>query len=300
MITSAALTAATARLRAAGVADPARDARILMAHALGIAPDRVTLALSDPLSDVVSARFDGLIAARSARQPVSQLTGQRAFFGRAFRVTPEVLDPRPETETLIEAALRAPFDRVLDLGTGSGAILLTLLAERRAATGLGVDISPGALAVARANAADLGLSGQADFLLSDWFAGVARMFDLIVANPPYIAAAEMPGLAPEVHDWEPHLALTPGGDGLSAIRRIVAGATGHLHPGGRLLMEIGAGQGRAVRALLEEGGFDAAAILCDLDGRDRVACAYRRAKGDAVNSGIRDTSDGFRAKKPSN
>lgn len=275
MTAAQALASATARLRAAGVADPARDARLLLAHAIGITPDRVMLILSDPLPAEAAARFEAAITARAARQPVSQITGRRAFYGRDFRVTRDVLDPRPETEVLIAAALERPFARVLDLGTGSGAILLTLLAERPGATGLGVDVSPAALAVAQANAADLGLTGRAEFRHSDWFAAVTGTFDLIVSNPPYIAGAEMPALAPEVRDWEPHLALSPGADGLSAIRRIVAGAGAHLAAQGWLMIEIGAGQGAAARALLEGAGFDAVAILCDLDGRDRVASARR-------------------------
>lgn len=300
MIAAAALAAATARLRAAGVADPGRDARLLLAHALGIAPDRVLLALPDPLSEAVAARLDTLIAARAARQPVSQIIGRRSFFGRDFRVTRDVLDPRPETEGVIEAALAQPFGRVLDLGTGSGAILLTLLAERPEATGLGVDISPAALAVARANAADLGLTTRAGFLLSDWLDGVTGRHDLIVANPPYIAEAEMPGLAPEVRDWEPPLALTPGGDGLGAIRRIAAAAGAHLHPGGRIFIEIGAGQGAAVLALLTAGGFDAGAILCDLDGRDRIAAAVWPGGAGRAKAGIRDTFAGLSGQNPTN
>lgn len=294
MTPARALAEAVARLRAAGVADPARDARLLLAHALGVAPDRVVLlAPADPLPGAAAARFDAAVAARAARQPLSQITGRRAFHGRDFRVTRDVLDPRPETETLVEAALSAPFARVLDLGTGSGAILLTLLAERPQARGLGVDVSPAALAVAQDNARDLGLAARAEFRLSDWFAAVAGAFELIVANPPYIAAAELPALAPEVRDWEPHLALSPGSDGLSAVRRIVAGAGAHLTPGGRLLIEIGAGQGPAALALLGQAGFDQGAILCDLDGRDRVVSAVWPARPGAAKSGEIDTGDGF-------
>lgn len=267
------LPAAIARLRAAGVADPARDARLLLAHAMGIAADRLLLGLGDPLPAGAEARFALLIEARAARQPVSQLIGQRDFYGRRFRVTPDVLDPRPETETLIEAALTAPFARVLDLGTGSGAIVLTLLAERAEASGVGVDLSQAALAVAKGNATALELGGRATFLHSDWFSEVDGRFDLIVANPPYIAAAEMADLAPEVRDWEPHLALTPGGDGLDAVRRIVAGAGAHLRPGGRILIEIGPTQGGAAIDLLQRAGFYAAKVICDLDGRARSVAA---------------------------
>lgn len=261
------------RLRAAGVEDAARDARLLLGHALGIAPNRLTLHMADLLPPEAAARFEAAIAARAARQPVSQITGQRLFWGRPFRVTRDVLDPRPETETLIAAALAAPFARVLDLGTGSGCILLTLLAERPGASGVGVDLSDAALGVARANAAALGVNDRADLRASDWFAQVAGRFDLIVANPPYIAAAEMPGLAPEVRDWEPHLALSPGGDGLDAYRAIAAGVGAHLAPGGRLLVEIGPTQGAAVSALFHTAGLQGVAVHPDLDGRDRVVAA---------------------------
>ena len=275
----AALMAAQARLGAAGVDDPAGDARRLLAHAAGIAPDRLTLHLNDSLDKAQAARLETALAAREKRQPVSQIVGGRLFWGRWFTVTTAVLDPRPETETLIDAALSAPFSRVLDLGTGSGAILLTLLAERAGTRGLGCDISPDALAVAAQNRAALGLDGRADLIVSDWFAAVTGRFDLIVSNPPYIAAAEMPALAPDVRNWEPHLALTPGGDGLDAYRAIARGAGAHLEPGGRILLEIGPTQGVAVAALLSAQGFGDLRILPDLDGRDRVVRARLRPFG---------------------
>lgn len=279
----AAMAAAVPRLAAAGVDGAARDARVLMAHALGIGPDRVLLAAGDPLPPGAAAAFAAAVAARLRRQPVAQITGRRLFWGRPFRVTPDVLDPRPETETLIAAALEAPFARVLDLGTGSGAILCTLLAERPGATGLGSDLSAAALAVAQGNAQALGLGARAAFRQADWWAGIEGRFDLIVSNPPYIAAAEMAGLAPEVRDWEPHLALTPGGDGLDAYRAICAGAPAHLAPGGRLLLEIGPAQGAAVAALARAAGLPQVAVLPDMDGRDRVVTA--RANGDFAPQG---------------
>jgi release factor glutamine methyltransferase len=268
MSVAAALAAAAARLRDAGVPGAAADARALMAHALGLPADRLTLHAAEPLPPECERVFVNAVEARLRRQPVAQITGQRCFWGRSFRVTPDVLDPRPETEVLVAQALAAPFASVLDLGTGSGAILLTLLAERPAAAGLGSDVSPAALAVARDNAARLGLAAR--FVLSDWFAAVRGTFDLIVSNPPYIAAAEMAGLAPEVRDWEPHLALSPGGDGLGAFRAICAGAAAHLAPGGRLLLEIGPGQAAAVAALARAGGLARVAVHRDLDGRERV------------------------------
>lgn len=270
-----ALRAAVERLTAAGVEDPARDARRLLAHAMDIAPDRLSLHLPDQLSPQAAARFALTLEARSARQPVSQITGTRAFWGRAFRVTPDVLDPRPETETLVAEALSSPFTRALDLGTGSGAILATLLAERPGATGVGIDLSAPALDVARDNAARLGVADRAEFRRADWFDGVTGTFDLIVSNPPYIAEEELDDLAPEVRDWEPWLALTPGGDGLDSYRRIAHGAPAALTPGGRLIVEIGASQGKAVAELFENAGLTRVTIRPDLDGRDRVVRAEK-------------------------
>lgn len=269
----AALTDAVARLRAAGIASPRTDARHLMAHALGIAPGRVTLHLHDPLAAAPAARFEAALDDRAAHRPVAQITGRRSFWGRDFRVSGDVLDPRPETETLVAQALGASFARVLDLGTGSGCILLTLLAERGAATGMGTDISEAALAVARDNAARLGVAGRAGFAAGDWYAPVEGRFDLVVSNPPYIAAAEMAGLSPEVARWEPHGALSPGVDALAAYRAIAGGARAHLSPGGWLMVEIGAGQGAAVAAILRGAGLEGAACHPDMDGRDRVVAA---------------------------
>jgi release factor glutamine methyltransferase len=268
-----ALRDALPRLQAAGVEGAARDLRLLLAFAIGIPADRLTLVLQDPLSDPAIARFDAAVAARVARQPVSQIVGGRQFWGRWFRITPDVLDPRPETETLIAAALGGAFSRVLDLGTGSGAILITLLAERPLATGVGVDLSRQALSVAAGNAAALAVAERAVFQHSDWLRDVRGRFDLVVANPPYIAEDEMPGLSPEVRGWEPLLALTPGGDGLEAYRRILRDIGSVLAPSGRLLLETGALQGAAVAALCRGAGLQAVTVLQDMDGRDRVISA---------------------------
>ncbi len=273
-----ALRAAIPRLRAAGVEDPARDARVLLAHALGIAPDRLLLHLEGPLAPAQDAAFEAAIAARAARRPVAQITGRRLFWGLPFRVTPDTLDPRPETEVLVAEALARPFFRVLDLGTGTGCILLSCLKGMPAARGLGVDLSPAALAVAEGNAQALGLAARARFALSDWFAAVPGRFDLILSNPPYIAEAEMAGLSPEVRH-EPRLALTPGGDGLAAYRAIARGAAARLMEGGRILLEIGPTQGAAVAALLEGAGFAGIRILPDMDGRDRVVAAEKPGGG---------------------
>lgn len=264
-----ALARAVRRLQAAGCPGAARDARRLMAAALDVAPDRLTLHMPDALSP--EGRFAAMVNARAAGQPVAQIIGGRWFYGRWFKVTEDVLDPRPESETLIAAALEGAFSRVLDLGTGSGCLLLTLLAARQEAQGLGVDISPAALAVCAENRAALGLEARAALLQSDWFAQVTGRFDLIVANPPYIAADEMAALGPELA-FEPRIALTDEADGLNAYRHIAAQAGTFLSPDGRVLLEIGWQQGQAVGDLLAAQGF-AVRILPDLDGRDRVVSA---------------------------
>jgi release factor glutamine methyltransferase len=274
-IVQAAVAQGAARLAAAGVHDAARDARWLMAHALGVDPGRLVLMAGDPLLPDVAARFDAMLSARAARQPVAQITGTRAFWGRHFTVTPDVLDPRPETETLVALSLAEPFARVLDLGTGSGCIIVTLLAERPDAWGVGADISVAALAVAGANAARHRVADRLILTPSDWFADLGGTYDLIVANPPYIAADEMADLQPDVRDWEPRHALTDGADGLTAFRAIAAGASSHLSSEGRLIVEIGATQGPAVAAVFTVAGFLDVTVHPDLAGRDRVVSGRR-------------------------
>ena len=268
-----ALRAAILRLRYAGIADPTRDARLLLAHAMEIDADRLTLHLSDTLAATAASHYAKLVTARLTHQPIAQIVGHRLFWGRKFRVTKDTLDPRPETETLIAEALKAPAKTVLDLGIGTGAILLTLLAEWPDARGTGTDISPAALAVAQSNAQSLDLAPRATLILSDWFTAIPDRYDLVTSNPPYLAADELQFLAPDVFDFEPHIALTPGGDGLNAYRAIAAGAPSHLAPGGRLIVEIGPAQGHAVSALICAAGLLDVSIVKDLDGRDRVVSA---------------------------
>jgi release factor glutamine methyltransferase len=260
---------AAARLGEAGIHGAARDARLLLAHAAGLSAARLTAETGTPAAAGVVTHYEAMIARRCARVPLSHITGKRLFYKHEFTVSPDVLDPRPETETLVLTALAAPFRRVLDLGTGSGAILLSLLAERPAASGTGTDVSDFALSVARGNARALGLDARCDWRLSDWFADVTGRFDLIVSNPPYIAEAEMADLAPELAH-EPRRALSDGADGLSAYRVICAQAPAHLEPGGRLVVEIGWRQGGAVAAMMRAAGLREVRVLPDLDGRDRV------------------------------
>jgi len=282
-----ALARASQQLAVAGIPDAGRDARRLLAHAMKVPPDRLTLMLAEPLSTGTLAEYETLVRRRAAREPVSHLTGRRMFYGREFLITPAVLDPRPETETLVEVALSEPFGNLLDLGLGAGCILLTLLAEmaamgRTETWGIGVERSDAAFEVAWWNRNAMALERPAVLLKGSWFDPLGRTlprdfggFDLIVSNPPYISADAWEGLAPEVRDHEPREALTDGGDGLSAYRAILAGAPGHLAPNGRLLLEIGAGQGAAVSRLVAEAGLDAVRVVADLDGRDRVVTARR-------------------------
>ena len=272
-----AMAAATAKLRAAGVPDPACDARILLAHAARVDAVRVTLIAPEEIAPEISERYEHLVSLRAVRVPVSHLVGERAFYGRGFKVSREVLDPRPETESLIEAALSQPFERVLDLGTGSGCILVTLLAERETATGVGVDLSEGACLQASANAVLHGVAERAQIVQSDWFEVVEGRYDLIASNPPYLAQSEMAAIAPELALHEPAMALTDGEDGLSVYRLIAARAQQYLTAQGRVLAEIGWQQGADVSAIFRTAGWADVAVLPDLDGRDRVICAQNPA-----------------------
>ena len=248
------LMEAAERLRKAGV-DPGEARKLLR------------------LADETGGDFAALVAQRAGRAPFSHIAGYRDFWKHRFKVTPDVLDPRPETETLIELALAEPFEKVLDLGTGSGCIIISLLAERSEARGVGTDISEQAILVAGENAEIMGVVDRLVLPISNWFADVGGTFDLIVSNPPYIAAEAMVELEPEVRDHEPRVALTDEADGLDAYRRIAAGVRDHLRPGGRLLVEIGATQGEAVSGLFQEAGLADVRVHPDLNGRDRVVAA---------------------------
>ena len=264
------------QLTDAGVPDAPRDARRLLAHAVGIEAGRLTLILPEPVTQEAEARFAALLQRRAGREPVSHLLGYREFYGRRFKVTRNVLDPRPETEILIEVALQDAFASVIDLGTGSGCILLTLLAEMPEARGVGTDLSEDACRVAEDNMHALDLGERAAILRTSWADGIEGQVDLVVSNPPYIGLDEMDGLSPEVHDHEPHMALTDGGDGLSAYREISQQAAGLLRVGGRLIVEIGPTQAVAVAQMFADNGFEKVRVIQDLDGRDRVVSGEYR------------------------
>jgi release factor glutamine methyltransferase len=262
---------AARRLAEAGVDTPLLDARLLLQAVTGWSREEMILDPSRPIGDGQTRQFDALIARRVMREPVARILGEREFYGRSFRVTPDTLDPRPDTETLVGAALHLmpPRARLLDLGTGTGAVIITLLAERPDATGLGTDISAAALAVATANAERHALADRLQLVQGSWFSPVRGRFDTILSNPPYIPSADIAGLSPDVRRFDPLAALDGGADGLEAYRRIADAAKAHLAPEGHVLVEIGLGQGPDVSAVFVAAGFAAAGERSDLGGRLR-------------------------------
>lgn len=269
---------ATSQLRDAGIESPDLDARLLVGHALGLAHAELVAAASRLLSTEEKAAIETLLTRRLAREPVARILGRKEFWSLPLNLSAATLVPRPETETLVEAALdaiahAAPREqlRILDLGTGTGAILLALLSELPQATGVGCDIDPLALDTARANARDLGLAQRCEFTLSDFGTGLTGAFNLVVSNPPYIASADLPALPPEVRDHDPRLALDGGADGLACYRTIASRIGNLLTPGGLLALEIGAGQANAVAAIFEATGLTPAAPpRADLAGIHRA------------------------------
>lgn len=251
--------AAQRSLAAVGVEDAGRDARLLVAAASGYTTADIIAHPERPLSDAVRARLAGMLERRSAFEPVSRILGEREFYGRRFALSAATLDPRPDSETLIEAALgivdregwRDKPIRILDVGTGTGCLLLTLLAELPMATGLGTDISREALATAAANADTLGLAERSAFELHDVLDGIAGSFDLVISNPPYIASGEIAGLSREVREFDPHAALDGGTDGLDIYREIAAGLDRVMR--GWVVLEVGAGQSEDVALVLQQG-----------------------------------------------
>lgn len=268
---------AAGRLQAAGVEGAARDARLLLAHALGVEPVDVILREMDAVDPVALTDFEAAVQRRLTGEPVSRIRGWREFYGRRFVVTPDVLDPRPETELLVsEGIARLPASgRVLDLGTGSGCIVLSVLAEREDASGVGVDVSEAALAVARRNAEALGVARRVEFCLGSWERALPEGFDLVLSNPPYIPTGEMSALARDVINHDPHLALTPGADGLAAYRAILAQAQRIARPGGWIGFEFGMGQGEGVAHLMAEAGLENTVLHDDLAGITRAAFGRR-------------------------
>lgn len=274
----------TRRFAAAGLDTPDLDARILVGHALGLDRNALAAAADRPVNAAEARALDALAARRLAGEPIARILGTKEFWGLQLRLSAATLVPRPETETVVEAALAAldrngartrPL-RIADLGTGSGALLLALLSELSGAFGIGTDMSEAALATARDNAARLGLGARAAFVACDFGSSLAGGFDLVVSNPPYIRSGDIPSLAIEVRDHDPRLALDGGADGLAAYRAIAADAARLIAPGGHLVVELGAiAAGAVARAFAAAGLTIAGPPRRDLAGIDRALHAVR-------------------------
>ncbi|MGU3495291.1 peptide chain release factor N(5)-glutamine methyltransferase [Xanthobacteraceae bacterium A53D] len=268
-----------ARLTAAGIDSPDLDAGLLLAHALGLSHAAVRFAGSDPVSPQGVARAEDLVARRIAGMPVARLLGEKEFWSLSFTLSPDTLVPRPDTETVVEAALATIIDRkaplrIADLGTGSGAILAALLCELPNAVGIGVDLAEGAARTARANLVRAGLARRSAIIVGDWSGALSGGFDLVVSNPPYIPSMDIVGLAIEVRENDPMAALDGGADGLVCYRRIAAEAPRLLKSGGHLVLELGIGQEADVARLLAAAGLAATGpARADLGGIPRALTA---------------------------
>jgi release factor glutamine methyltransferase len=269
---SAALQMGRKQLEAAGIAGAGLDARLLLLEATGLTHAELIMRDTEKLSSDSLQKFQTMLQRRGAHEPVSRILGRREFFGRPFKVTPDVLDPRADSEALIELCLRHKKSdaKILDLGTGSGILLLTLLAEWPDATGTASDISLKALDVAQQNAEALGLVDRCQFAQSNWYEAVANTFDFIVSNPPYIIHGDIAGLSPDVRDHDPHLALSGGTDGLDAYRAIANGAAKNLSENGLIAIEIGAGQAPDITAIFAQNQFQKIDQQSDLGGHLRA------------------------------
>ncbi len=289
------LAEARAALEAAGIDTAALDARLLLEHGLGISR---TALLTEPAAAVGAAEAEQvrrLVDRRAGHEPVSRIVGSRGFWTFDLALGPDTLDPRPDTETLFSAALdryrAVPPATVLDLGTGTGCIALALASEWPEARVWGIDIAAGAVETARANAAALGLQDRATFLSADWnrldqLDGLPRAFDVIVSNPPYIPAAEIPALAPEVRLWDPPTALDGGPDGLDAYRKLAPLLMRKLAPGGHAFLEIGMTQAVPVTTLLLGAGLRVIEVVNDLAGRPRVVSCAQDGRTPAANDRV--------------
>ena len=269
------LTLGQQKLKLANIDTARRDARLLAAAAMEINTAQVTLKALDHVSKQQQDHFESMIEQRRNFKPVSRILGKRQFWNRWFEISPDVLDPRGDSEVLVNLALQQKADRILDLGTGSGILALTLLSEWPDALAVGVDICEKALLIAQRNAVQHEVSDRFQAQKSDWFEAISGQFDLIVSNPPYIGEDEIPHLDPDVRLYDPMIALSPGRDALLAYQNIASDAIGYLKPGGRLLVEIGFRQGEAVRALFASNGLKSIEIIQDLNGLDRVVRAIK-------------------------
>ena len=278
-----ALRRATADLARAGIEGPGNDARLLISAALGLSAAQVLARPERSLRPEEVHSFGRLIARRVAREPVSRILGEREFYGRTFGISPATLDPRPDSETLIDHTLKlvtlegwqSRALRILDVGTGSGCLLLTLLAELPGAFGVGTDVSVAALETARANAVRLGLARSAGWLAGDLVAAVRGPFDILISNPPYIPSLEIAQVEPEVREHDPLLALDGGADGVAFFRRLSASVE-EIVPDGWIVLETGYNQTDAVATLLAAQGLREISVQRDVAGRRRCVAARTR------------------------
>jgi release factor glutamine methyltransferase len=267
------LIASQAKLRECGVSDPLRDARLLLADCLELRIQNLNLVNDSYISEIKISKFWRMIKERCKRKPVSKILGYRSFWGRDFEINENVLDPRGDTETLIELILDCKFENMLELGTGSGAIAITVLAERPEVTCVATDISEYALKTASTNSKRHGVESRLKLLHSNWFEKISGSFDVIVSNPPYISSEEYAQLSAEVVKYDPKISLTLGGDGLEAYREILSQALEKLSKNGHIFLEIGYTQANAVGHLFREAGFQQIKVHKDLGSRDRVISA---------------------------
>ena len=267
------LIASQAKLRECGISDPIRDARLLLADCLELRTQNLNLLNDSYISEIKISKFWRMVKERCKRKPVSKILGYRSFWGRDFEINDNVLDPRGDTETLIELILDCKFENMLELGTGSGAIAITVLAERPEVTCVATDISEYALKTASTNSKRHGVESRLKLLHSNWFEKISGSFDVIVSNPPYISSEEYAQLSAEVVKYDPKISLTLGGDGLEAYREILSRALEKLSKNGHIFLEIGYTQANAVKHLFREAGFQQIKVHKDLGSRDRVISA---------------------------
>jgi release factor glutamine methyltransferase len=267
------LIASQAKLRECGISDPIRDARLLLADCLELRTQNLNLLNDSNISEIKISKFWRMVKERCKRKPVSKILGYRSFWGRDFEINENVLDPRGDTETLIELILDCKFENMLELGTGSGAIAITVLAERPEVTCVATDISEYALKTASTNSKRHGVESRLKLLHSNWFEKISGSFDVIVSNPPYISSEEYAQLSAEVVKYDPKISLTLGGDGLEAYREILSQALEKLSKNGHIFLEIGYTQANAVGHLFREAGFQQIKVHKDLGSRDRVISA---------------------------
>ena len=261
------------KLSKSGIEGAARDARILTAFALEIPISELSLKINQQVSEKIIVELEKLILRRINREPISKILGRRDFWGRTFSINENVLDPRGDTETLIDFVIEKPVKSVLELGTGSGAIAVTLACEWKEVHVTATDISENALSLAKINAEKFNVQNKIHFLTSDWFENVKGAYDLIISNPPYIGLTEQDEISAEVIKYDPEIALFAGRDGLNAYRRIIPSLSKFLNPDGLVVLETGASQGIKVKNMMNAAGFIDAKIVKDLSGKDRLVAA---------------------------